>query len=204
MEDRAQQGRADHDPQRDARLVAQALAGDLTAFDQLVNLHQRKAVAVAGRLLGNLQDALEVAQEAFLRAYRSLNTLQTPERFGPWLMRIVSNLALNFRRSRKTSAALPLEDLLATSGQSFEPVRSGSSPESPVDAASTGELRQVVQQAIAELPEKQRTALVLFAIEGMPQKEVAEILGCSLEVVKWSVFQARKTLKVKLAMYLAD
>lgn len=201
-DEHARQERPGAAPQRDALLVAQALAGDSAAFDELVGVHQRKAVAVASRLLGNLQDGLEVAQEAFLRAYRALETLQEPERFGPWLMRIVTNQALNYRRSRRTSQTALLEDFLAGAGDTPADARPGHSPESPLEAAATGELRQAIEKAITELPEKQRVALVCFAVEQMPQKEVAAMLGCSLEVVKWSVFQARKTLKEKLAKYL--
>src|SRR5881628_3818594 len=77
----------------DAQLVAQALAGRKAAFDELIRRYQRQAVAVSYRLLGNTNDALEVTQDAFLKAYASLATLEKPEAFGGWLMRIVSNLS---------------------------------------------------------------------------------------------------------------
>src|SRR5512133_3992013 len=96
----------------DGHLVEQVLAGQRQAFDELIVRYQRQAVAVSYRLLGNSQDALEVTQDAFLKAFTSLSTLQKPEAFGGWLMRIVSNLSLNYRRSRKTRSQLPLDDLL--------------------------------------------------------------------------------------------
>src|SRR6202035_4986800 len=96
----------------DGTLVAQTLAREKRAFDVLIRRYQRQAVAVSYRLLGNSHDALEVTQDAFLKAYSSLASLQKPEAFGGWLMRIVSNLSLNYRRSRKTRAQLPLDDLL--------------------------------------------------------------------------------------------
>src|SRR5688500_11499433 len=110
----------DPDPRRDAsptdgQLVAQALDGAKPAFDELIRRYQRQAVAVSYRLLGNTQDALEVTQDAFLKAFTSLATLQKPEAFGGWLMRIVSNLSLNFRRGRKNKQQLPLDDLLGPS-----------------------------------------------------------------------------------------
>ena len=83
------------------------LAGEKQAFDELVIRYQRAAVAVSFRLLGKTDDALEVTQDAFLKAYRSLDTLQKPEAFAGWLMRIVSNLSLNYRRGRKTRSSLP-------------------------------------------------------------------------------------------------
>src|SRR5229473_1105415 len=96
----------------DGALVAQVLAGKRDAFDTLVGRYQRQAVAVSYRLLGNSHDALEVTQDAFLKAFTSLATLQKPEAFGGWLMRIVSNLSLNYRRGRKNRSQLPLDDLL--------------------------------------------------------------------------------------------
>src|SRR6187431_2535330 len=99
----------------DGQLVAQVLTGDRKAFDELIRRYQRQAVAVSYRLLGNSQDSLEVTQDAFLKAFTSLETLQKPEAFGGWLMRIVSNLSLNYRRGRKTRQQLPLDDLLGPS-----------------------------------------------------------------------------------------
>src|SRR3954447_9314652 len=110
----------------DGQLVVRTNEGDRKAFDQLINRYQRQAVAVSYRLLGNSQDALEVTQDAFLKAFTSLATLQKPEAFGGWLMRIVSNLSLNFRRSRKVRSQLPLDDLLGEGQQSAEISGSGS------------------------------------------------------------------------------
>src|SRR5215212_8543451 len=106
--------RADGGP-ADAQLVARVLDGNRKAFDELIVRYQRQAVAVSYRLLGNTQDALEVTQDAFLKSFSSLATLQKPEAFGGWLMRIVSNLSLNFRRGRKSRQQLPLDDLLGPS-----------------------------------------------------------------------------------------
>src|SRR6266581_1888611 len=96
----------------DGQLVERANDGDRKAFDELIVRYQRQAVAVSYRLLGNTQDALEVTQDAFLKAFTSLSTLQKPEAFGGWLMRIVSNLSLNYRRSRKTRTSVPLAEVL--------------------------------------------------------------------------------------------
>jgi len=178
----------------DAQLVRLTLAGDMKAFESLVARYEKRAASAAYRLLGNSHDAMEVCQDAFLKAYQSLASLKEQGRFGPWLLRIVSNLSLNFRRSRKAVASLPTDDALQDAPGS-PATRSAESP-------ASGELTAEIERAIATLPEKQRLALVLFAIEGWPQMDVAEMLGCSLEAVKWNVFQARKTLKDKLADYL--
>ncbi|HVT90521.1 MAG TPA: RNA polymerase sigma factor [Tepidisphaeraceae bacterium] len=174
----------------DGALVKRVLGGDRTAYDELVQRHQRQAAAVSYRLLGNLHDAMEVTQDAMLKAYTSLGTLEKPEAFGGWLMRIVSNLSLNYRRSRKVRSQLPLDDLMGSSES--EP------SEGELDPARTmagKELGAKIQQALSELPEKQRLALVMFTIQEMSQKDVAEALGCSVEAVKWHVFQGRKKLK---------
>jgi RNA polymerase sigma-70 factor, ECF subfamily len=190
----------------DGQLVEQILAGKSEAFDQLIRRYQRQAVAVAFRLLGNTQDALEVSQEAFLKAFRSLDTLQKPEAFGGWLMRIVSNLSLNFRRSRKNRAQLPLDDLLGSSEGQQQETAGGSEWMSgsgdPLKRLESEELGRKLDEALKQLPEKQRLAIIMFTIEQMPQKEVAEVLHCSVEAVKWHVFQGRKKLKELLKEHL--
>jgi len=189
----------------DGQLVVRTNEGDRKAFDQLINRYQRQAVAVSYRLLGNSQDALEVTQDAFLKAFTSLATLQKPEAFGGWLMRIVSNLSLNFRRGRKNKQQLPLDDLLGTS----EPSTSNGSGSDwmsqsgdPVRRLESEEMGRKLQEALNELPEKQRLAIVMFTIEEMPQKQVAETLECSVEAVKWHVVQGRKKLKEILKEHL--
>jgi len=153
-------------------LVRRAQAGDSAAFGSLVRSHQRRAVSVAYRLLGNAADAADVSQDAFVRAYRNLAQLDDPARFGAWLMRVVSNLSLNYRRSRATRAATSLDDALEVGAEVRRPTT------------------------------RQRLALILFSVEGLPQKEVAVILECSVELVKWNVFQARNKLKEMLAEQL--
>src|SRR5438270_14054552 len=189
----------------DGQLVERANDGDRKAFDELIVRYQRQAVAVSYRLLGNTQDALEVTQDAFLKAFTSLSTLQKPEAFGGWLMRIVSNLSLNYRRGRKTKTQLPLDDLLGPAdaqatdaGGSQWMARSGD----PVRGLESQELGVKLQEALNQLPEKQRQAIVMFTIQEMPQKEIAEALNCSVEAVKWHVFQGRKKLKEMLKEHL--
>jgi RNA polymerase sigma-70 factor, ECF subfamily len=192
----------------DGLLVRRVLGGERGAFDELIRRYQRQAVAVSYRLLGNTQDALEVTQDSFLKAFTSLGSLQKPDAFGGWLMRIVSNLSLNYRRSRKVRSQLPLDDLLGASNPQQTDSSTGGGSEwmarddDPAHALSSKEMGQRLQEALAELPEKQRLAIVLFTIQEMPQKDVAEALGCSVEAVKWHVFQGRKKLKELLKEHL--
>jgi RNA polymerase sigma-70 factor (ECF subfamily) len=191
----------------DGQLVERVLAGDRKAFDQLIVKYQRQAVAVSYRLLGNSQDAQEVSQDAFLKAFTSLNTLQKPGAFGGWLMRIVSNLSLNYRRARKVRQQLPLDDVLGPTASNESQSAGGGSEwmsksGDPVHALESREMGAKLQAALQQLPEKQRLAIVMFTIDEMPQKQVAEALDCSVEAVKWHVFQGRKKLKEILKDHL--
>lgn len=176
-----------------------AKAGDRAAFGKIAQQYQRQCVAVAMRLLGNAHDAAELVQDALVKAYRSLDQLQQSERFGPWLMRIVTNLALNFRRSRGRRQTLSLEQSSGEDGEDLRGSIAGSTLDAPDQPLTNAELGDAIQRALDALPEKQRLALVMFAIEKMPQKDVAEVLNCSVEAVKWHVFTARKQLKKSLA-----
>jgi len=187
----------------DGQLVRETLAGQRASFDVLIKRYQRQAIAVSIRLLNNSHDAAEVTQDAFLKAFNSLKTLEKPDAFGGWLMRIVNNLSLNYRRARKTRSQLPLDDLLG-------PIEAGedagsewmSKTAQPLRTLEGRELGVLLKEALAELPEKQRQAIMLFTMEDMPQKEIAEQLDCSVEAVKWYVFQGRKKLKELLKGYL--
>ena len=154
------------------------------------------------RLLGNAHDAAELVQDALVKAFRSLDQLQQSERFGPWLMRIVTNLALNYRRSRGRRQALSLEQTTGNADEDLRASIAGSALDAPEHPLTSAELGDAIQRAISDLPEKQRLALVMFAIEKMPQKDVADVLNCSVEAVKWHVFMARKHMKKCLGSYL--
>ena len=191
----------------DENLVRAAIDGDRSAFDTLVRRYQNPAVSVSYRLLGNRADAVEIVQDAFLKAFRSLASLERPGAFGGWLMRIVSNLSLNRRRGRHLRKGASLDDdegnpidargATSTSGESLQ---SGSLD--PSRAAMGKELGEQLEVALQELTEKQRLAILMFTIQELPQKQVAEALNCSVEAVKWHVFQGRKKLKELLKEHL--
>src|SRR5204863_5297770 len=151
----------------DGTLVEQVLGRRRAAFDDLVRRYQRQAVAVSYRLLGNSHDAMEVTQDAFLKGFTSLATRQKPEAFGGWLMRIVSNLSLNYRRSRKIRQQLPLDDAFGRQ-QPDAPETAGGGSEwmskdaDPVHSLESRELGVKLQEALNQLPEKQRLAIVMF------------------------------------------
>jgi RNA polymerase sigma-70 factor (ECF subfamily) len=182
----------------DAELVRRTVDGERRAFDVLIRRYQRQAMAVSFRLLGNTADAMEVTQDAFLKGFMSITTLQKPEAFAGWLMRIVSNLSLNYRRSRKSRSAMQLDDIVV-GGEPVMHEKTG-----PEKRLAGREMGDRTQAALAQLPEKQRLAIVMFTIEELPQKQVAEALNCSVEAVKWHVFQARKKLRELLKDQLED
>ncbi len=195
------------EPPGDAQYVKRARQGEPRALDELIGRYQQRATSVAYRLLGNLNDALEVCQEAFIRAFKNLDTLQNPERFRPWLMKIVTNLSLNYRRSRAArSRTVSLDDCILNPDAPQEHLlrRRGSAAEYPGSELIAAEFAEAIGRAMMELTEQQRVALVLFSIEELPQNDVASIMGCSVEAVKWHVFQARRRLKDRLAEHLTE
>lgn len=184
--------------ERDAAWVQAALTGDNEAFGRLVQVYQQRAYATAYRLLSHSDDAQEVVQDAFLRAYRSLSQLKDPRRFGPWLLRTVGNLALNVRRSRRAGTTVSLDERHGVGAEGAEgEYRTRSA--GPSRQTEGREIQGILEQALEQLPDRQRLMLVLFTVEGWPQKDIAEMLDCSLETVKWNVFQARKRLRQLLS-----
>ena len=183
-------------------LVCRARDGDATAFGDLVRMYHKRAVSLAFRLLGNSADAADVSQDAFLRAFRSLEQLEDASRFGGWLMRVVANLSLNYRRARASRSA----GSLGEGAELWADARRPSTGRSVSATGETGslpeELHNAVSAALERLPDGQRLALILFSVEGVPQKEVADILECSVELVKWNVFQARKKIAAMLKDHL--
>ncbi|MBN1437334.1 MAG: sigma-70 family RNA polymerase sigma factor [Sedimentisphaerales bacterium] len=181
----------------DEQLVGEVLGGNDEAYGILVERHQRKALAVAGRLLSNVADSQEVVQEAFIKAYQSLDQLKDAERFGAWLMRIVVTRSLNFREQRSRRKAVPLDESF-TAGErdprigGAELTASVASPQEQLIAQETG---TALAEAIESLPDNLRVPLLLFAVEKVPQQEIAEITGRTLATIKWSVFEARRQLR---------
>jgi RNA polymerase sigma-70 factor (ECF subfamily) len=180
----------------DEKLVLAVLAGRVEAFDPLVARYQEMATRIAYRLLNHKDDAMEVTQDAFCNAFDRLGSLSEPARFKPWFLRIVNNLALNRRRNRARRKTLSLDHTPTDSETRIE-LHDKNMP-TPRDLAIRRDLSNQLRSAIDALPEPQRQALILYSLEKLPQKEVAQILTCSVEMVKWNVFQARKTLRITL------
>jgi RNA polymerase sigma-70 factor (ECF subfamily) len=171
----------------DHALVQECLAGRRAAFDVLVERHRRHVYRLCYRFAGNHEDASDLAQEAFIRAYRALGGFKGQSAVGTWLYRIALNLCLN-RVSARTPA--------------FERLEAREHVDARTEAADAALLRAErateVRAAIASLPEKQRAALVLRVYHELPHEEIAGILGSSVGAVKANFFHAMANLKKRL------
>ncbi|MBI2149166.1 MAG: RNA polymerase sigma factor [Acidobacteria bacterium] len=169
-----------------AVLLGRAVAGDISAFEQVIGRFERRVMTLAFRLLGTTEDAQDAAQEVFLRAYRYLHRFDSGRLFEPWLVRMTVNVCRDLGRKRQRYPNVILEaDLLRASGD-------------PHSELNSEEQRQMVRRALGELPEKERAAVVLRDLEGFSTAEVAGILGSSETTVRSQISIAR--LKIKKAI----
>lgn len=173
----------------DAELVSAALAGSSDAFAHIVGRHQRAIYQLCYRYVGRHEDANDLTQEVFLRAYRGLKTFRGRASLTTWLYRIGVNVCLN----RVTSKAVRLDQ--ASPLESLDVI---SSIESPADAVLREERAERVRAAIAQLPPKQRATLVLRVYEELSHEEIAKVLGTSVGACKANLFHALNKLRVIL------
>ena len=172
----------------DADLVRAAAAGDRTAFELLVVRHQRNIYRLCYRFVPNHEDASELAQDAFVRAYRSLGRFEGQAQFSTWLHRIAVNVCLN-RLALKRPKQAPLEDLERVAGRG-----------EAADAAMLRSERAArVRAAVAQLPRKQRATLILRIYHDLPHEEIARALGSSVGAAKTNLFHALGNLRKRLA-----
>lgn len=178
--------------QTDAELVRACLDGRREAFDVIVERHQRHVYQLCYRFTGNHEDANDLSQDVFVRAYRGLKTFKAQASLGTWLYRIAVNVCLN-KVSVKTRSE-PLDALLAANDE-----RVASREETAADALLRGERAAQVRAAIARLPKKQRATLVLRVYHDLPHEQIAGILGSSVGAVKANFFHALTNLKKLLS-----
>jgi RNA polymerase sigma-70 factor (ECF subfamily) len=185
----------------DEELVASATAGDLDSFNQLVARWERPIYALAYRTLGREEDARDVVQEAFLRAYRGLRGFKGQAKFSSWLYRITLNLCRDWmRRDRRApivqvpegTDAVDLADAQASPSESVE------------DLVARREMSQAVARAMAELPEEQRMAILMKEYHGLTFQEIADTLGCPLSTVKTRLYQGLSVLRRRLERRQAE
>ncbi|MEZ5316017.1 MAG: sigma-70 family RNA polymerase sigma factor [Vicinamibacterales bacterium] len=185
----------------DEDLVALATAGDLEAFNQLVARWERPIYALAYRTLGREEDARDVVQDAFLRAYRGLKGFKGQAKFSSWLYRITLNLCRDWiRRERRAPIVQTPEGTDAV-----DLVDSHSDPDESVEElVARREMSAAVARAMAELPEEQRTAIMLKEYHGLTFQEIADTLDCPLSTVKTRLYQGLSVLRRRLERRQAE
>jgi RNA polymerase sigma-70 factor (ECF subfamily) len=173
-------------------LIRKFLRGEQWAFDRLMNMHQKKIYRIARGMLGNHDEAADVTQEVFIRAFRSLKNFKFESSFGTWLHRIAVNYAISHIRRKKA------RDHLTISEVSY---RLRSSVGRPARELALKDLGGQIEEAIASLPPKQRAIFVMHYHEELPHKEIAGIMKRSEGAIKSSYCQAVKKLRKRLSRY---
>ena len=172
--------------------IYKAQQGDLAAFNQLVMSYQGTAYNVAYRVMGNSETAADACQDAFLKAYKSIKQYEGGS-FKSWLFRIVTNTCYDHLRYKKRRPATSLEDM--TDNPDEHNTHLVSDIEAPEDRVLRGELNDLIQLGINQLPEDQRLVLVLSDVQGMAYQEIAEIIDQPLGTVKSRLSRGRRRLR---------
>jgi RNA polymerase sigma-70 factor, ECF subfamily len=185
----------------DEELVARAKAGDLDCFNQLVVRWERPIYALAYRTLGREEEARDVVQEAFLRAYRGLRGFKGEAKFSSWLYRITLNLCRDWSRRERRAPIVQVPegtDPMDLADEHVQPT------ESVEDLVARREMSAAVAKAMAELPEEQRTAILLKEYHGLTFQEIAGMLDCPLSTVKTRLYQGLSVLRRRLERRQAE
>lgn len=180
----------------DQELVRRVQAGDQTAFNLLVLKYQHRVLKLVGRFVNDAAEAEDVAQEAFLKAYRALASFRGDSAFYTWLYRIAINTAKNAlvsQRRRPVDFDLDLQD-----PDQYDRHAKLKESDTPEGVLLTEEIRAVVEEAMEQLPEDLRTAIVLRELEGLSYEEIAEAMDCPVGTVRSRIFRAREAIDKKL------
>lgn len=180
----------------DQQLVQRVQAGDRSAFDLLVRKYQHRVLKLVGRFVNDTAEAEDIAQEAFLKAFRALPSFRGDSAFYTWLYRIAINTAENAlvsNRRRPIDFDLDLQD-----PEQYERQAKLKEADTPEGVLLTEEIRMVVERALEQLPEDLRTAIVLRELEGLSYEEIAEAMDCPVGTVRSRIFRAREAIDKKL------
>ncbi len=183
---------------RDVELMGRVGAGDMRAFEELVERHQRAVIGTVAKMLGNASEAEDIAQQVFVRVWKSAGRYEAQAKFTTWLFTITRNLVFNEVRRRQRKPTVSVDEREETTHRVLEDARAGA----PDDEMLQAELEEAIDRAIRSLPEKQRMAVVLRRYEELPYEEIARVLSMSLPAVKSLLFRARTQLKADLQKYL--
>lgn len=184
---------------RDEDLLAQYRAGERSALDELFRRYRLLAYRVAYRLLGNEADALDAVQEGFVKVLVHLESFEGRSTFKTWLLRVISNAALDLGRQRGRQDFLSIDAPEAEERDSLQPLAESN----PAIGLERADLRHLLEQALATLPEAQRRTFVLHADAELSYREVAEVMGISIGTVMSRLYYARQKLRTFLARRVA-
>ncbi len=185
-------------------LVKKAKNKDLFAFEELVRIHQNRVYALCLQLSGNRDDAQDLAQESFIRAYRALGSFRSEADFGTWLHRIAVNVCLNFRRKNGKRQVVSLDEPYRNAEGGAIRREVAAEGGNPLEALEEKEFRALVRAALGELSGEHREVLVLREIHGYSYEEIARLLGCSLGTVKSRINRARESMRRAMTVLARD
>jgi RNA polymerase sigma-70 factor (ECF subfamily) len=180
----------------DVAFMLRVKRGDRDAFRQLVERHQRSVINVVYRAIGDAWEAEDIAQRVFVQVYRAAPRYRPKAKFTTWLFTITHNAILNEKRRRARHAAESLEALGNADAAGAQLPDMGATD--PATEAAERELQLKILEAIRQLPDAQRTAVILCRYEGQSYEEISRVLGCSVAAVKSLLHRARETLKERL------
>jgi RNA polymerase sigma-70 factor (ECF subfamily) len=195
----SQAGTSDENAEN-VRLMKLVSTGDEGAFEELVERHQRLVVGTVARMLGNNSDVEDIAQQVFVRVWKSAKRYVPRAKFTTWLLKITRNLVFNELRRRSRHAQLPLQ--VESEGEE-RPIRDERA-RAPDASLLEQELQRAIEAAIGQLPETQRMTVVLRRYDELSYEEIAEVLEQSVPAVKSLLFRARTELRARLSRYLAN
>ncbi|HVP42192.1 MAG TPA: sigma-70 family RNA polymerase sigma factor [Terriglobales bacterium] len=194
------QSKARDEASDELALVHAAKAGDISAFEQLVKRYDRNVFRIAQHITQNREDAEDVVQDAFLKAYENLEQFQENSKFYTWLVRIAVNESLMKLRRRRTDKTVSLDQEIQTEEDTMPREVADWSP-NPEQLYKQGELKEILTRTINGLPTSFRTVFVLRDVEGLSTEETAEALGLSIPAVKSRLLRARLQLRERLSKY---
>ncbi len=187
----------------DARLMLRVQRGDRAAFETLIEKYQQPVMNLVYRMIGDLQESEDLCQNVFIQVHKSAHRYRVTARFSTWLYTIARNLCLNELRRRKRHPAESLDaNPVEQENYSRHHQLVDTTSPSPPDACLLTELEERIHQALAALPETQRTAILLCRQQDLSYEQIAEILGCSVSAAKSLIHRARESLRQWLKPYL--
>ena len=184
--------------EEDVRLMLRVKEGDEEALALLIGKHQDAVVGTVAKMLGSGSDAEDIAQQVFVRIWKSAKKYKPRAKFTTYMFTIMRNLVFNETRRRKIRKQVSIEEQNEEWGAQITDTQN----KSPDEASLQSELYQAIDKAIANLPEKQRMAVILRRYENTSYDDIAKIVGLSVSAVKSQLFRARVTLKEELEQYL--